>query len=295
MDIDRLTNLRGLIETRQWEKAWAEFQRLNDEGPSSARLLLMGSHAAFGRRDLFQARALAEQALNTWGPPDPPKLLGQIRFHLGMVTRELGDTHVALEQFEKFLAELSPKYPELSMGEGKAYFYLALTKRQRRDLDGAVTAYHQAIDCFRRDGLPSLLCATLQNLAWLLCHLNRPQEARQHLAEAEQLAGSAELRVHQTLGEAFVAALEGNFLYASQLCEAIFRRAERGETITPEEKSQAAWIAGKVALAQGSPESASALANIALNYATEAKDSRLMNDASALRQELYTRTREGAG
>lgn len=286
--------LLGFVETRQWEKAWLEFERLHSEGPLSARLLLMGSHAAFGRRDFFRARQLAERALASLTKSDPPKLLGQIRFQLGVVTRWIGDSHVALEQFQQFLAELPTRYPELSMGEGKAHFYLGLTLRERRDPSGAIEAYKHAIISFRRDGLPSLLCKTLHNLAWLYCHMNRPHEARTCLQEATPLVDSPELQTHQTLGQAFLATVEGHYDVAAQHCEAIFRQAERGQHLTPEEQSQAAWIAGTVALAQDQLESAAALANVALSLATEAKNSRLMNDASALRRNVLVRQQAGA-
>lgn len=294
MDNSKLSDLLGLIETRQWDKAWQEFDQLQQDGPPSAHLLLMGSHAAHGRRDFFKARHLAEKALAAWSPSDPPQLLGKIRFHLGMVTRWIGDTHVALEQFQLFLQELSVKYPDLSMGEGKAYYYLALTLRDRRDHDGSASAYMQANACFRRDGLPSLLCAGLQNLAWLYCHMDRPSEARIALEESALLLETPEDRIHQTLGEAFLAAVEGKYGHAASLCESVFRRVERGEPVTTEEQCQAAWIAGTVALAQGHLESAAALAGIALNFATDAKDSRLMNDASSLRRRILLKQQAGA-
>lgn len=294
MENNQHVDLLGLIETRQWDKAWQEFERLQQAEPPSARVLLMGSHAAYGLRDFFRARHLAEKALASWGGADSLKLLGQIRFHLGMVTRWIGDTHIAMEQFQLFIQELSVKYPELSMGEGKAYYYLALTLRDRRDLEGAVSAYHKANECFRRDGLPSLLCAGLQNLSWLYCHMNRPSDARAALDESSHLMETPEDRIHQTLGEAFLAAIDGHYGHAASLCESVFRRVERGEQVTAEERCQAAWIAGTVALAQGNLESASSLANIALSFATEAKDSRLMNDAGSLRRSVLLRQQAGA-
>lgn len=294
MENNQLVDLLGFLETRQWDKAWQEFDRLQHEGPPSARLLLMGSHAAYGRKDYFKARQLAEQALSAWSNADPPKTLGQIRFHLGMVTRFIGDTHVAMEQFQLFLQELSTKYPELTMGEGKAHYYLALTLRDRRDLEGAVTAYNQANDCFRRDGLPSLLCAGLQNLAWLYCHMNRADAARAALEEAARLLDTPEDRIHQTLGEAFLAAIDGQYVHAATLCESVFRRVERGEQVSAEEKCQAAWVAGTVALSQGNLDSAASLAGIAQNFAIEAKDSRLMNDAGSLRRNILMRQQAGA-
>lgn len=294
MDGDRLTQLLGFTETKQWEKAWNEFQHLKDEGPPSARLLHLGSLAAYGRKDLFRARHLAEAALAAWSQSDTHKLQGQIRFHLGMITRELGDTHIALEQFQLFLAELSTKYPELSMGEGKAYYHLGLTLRQRRDFDGAVSAYSKAITLFRRDGLPSFLCVTLQNLAWLYCHMRKPAEARACLQETGALLTTTELRIHQTLGEAFLAAIEGRHDVAAERCGTIFRMVERGEQVLPDEQSQAAWIAAMVADEQGQLDRATALANIALTFATEAKDSRLINDANTLRRSIQLRRQAGA-
>jgi tetratricopeptide (TPR) repeat protein len=294
MENSQLSILLGLIETRQWDKAWQEFERLLDDGPPTARLLHMGSQAAYGRRDFFKARHFAEKALAAWSQSDPMKLLGHIRFHLGMVTRWIGDTHVAMEQFQLFLQELSAKYPELSMGEGKAHFYLALTLRDRKELAAAVTEYQKAIECFKRDELPSLLCKTLQNLAWLFCHMNRSLEAKAALEEAAPLMTSHVEHIHQTLGEAFVAAIDGRYAQAADLCESIFRRVERGESVTTEEQCQAAWVAGMVALERGHFESAVALSNIALGLATEAKDSRLMNDASSLRRNILMRQQAGA-
>ena len=53
MENNQLSVLLGYWETKQWEKAWQEFERLSEEGPPSARLLLIGSYAAFGRDDHF--------------------------------------------------------------------------------------------------------------------------------------------------------------------------------------------------------------------------------------------------
>jgi tetratricopeptide (TPR) repeat protein len=291
---DRLTQLQGYLESKQWDKAWDEFQRIQEEGPPSARLLLMGSHAGYGRRDYFRARHLADEAMAARNASDPPSILGKIRFHLGMVARRVGDSHVALEQFQLFISELSAEYPELIMGEGKAYYYLALTLRERRDMVGAVAAYRQAIDWFRREQIGSLLCMCLQNLAWLFCHMQRSQEARECLEEASHLLTSDELRVHQTLGEAFLASIEEQHTVATALCESLFRRVERGEPVTLEEQAQAAWIISSSALAQDNLVAAAALADVALTYATEAKDPRLMNDANLLRRTIYVRRQAGA-
>lgn len=286
-----MERLLEYVVARDWENAWGEYQRLIGEGPASARLLLMGAHAAFGLRNLLEAKALAEQALSLVAEDN---LLGRIRFHLGMVAREIGDTAVALDQFTAFLDELPVKYPELAMGEGKAHFYRALTLRQLRDYAEAETAYRAANDCFRRDGLNGLLVKGLQNVAWLYCLMDRSGDARACLEESKVLVDEPVDHLHQTLGEAYLALIEQRYMQAAAACEAVFRRAERGETVTPEERAQAAWLAGMVAVRQQRLESADALAGVALHYASEAADARLMNDAGALRREIELLRQVGA-
>jgi ATP/maltotriose-dependent transcriptional regulator MalT len=134
----------------------------------------------------------------------------------------------------------------------------------------------------------------LHNLAWLHCIQGSVAEANTCLKEAAGLLTTRELRVHQTLGEAHLALVEGDLLTAAERCETIFRQSGPGERATAEEQSQAAWVAGMVALAQGNLESASQLADIALNYGTDAKESRLMNDAGSLRRKILARKQAGA-
>lgn len=281
-----VNRLLGFIEARQWEQAWEEFQRVHTDGPASSRVLLMGSHAAFGLRDLLQARRLAEAALAAYTTSDcPARLLGQVRFHLGMVARELGDSDAALEQFGLFLSELPGRYPDLAAGEGKAYFYRGLTLRQKEKWMDAVVAYDSAIACFRRDGLTQHVCRSLRNQAWALCLLRLPGPARECLMESSKLQGDPEDRIHQTLGEAFLALVEGQPALAGALCETLFRRAER-EPLTAAERAHTAWVAARAALALGNGESALALVEIALVHAAEARDARLMADAGALRRQV---------
>jgi tetratricopeptide (TPR) repeat protein len=291
---ERLVHLRALVDAQHWEQAWAEYQRLQSEGPCDTHVLYYGSRIALERQNHFLARQLAEAALAAYTEGDPATLLGHIRFHLGRIARYLGDTYVAMEQFQGFLEELSALYPELSMGESKACYYLALTLRQRRDLDGSVACYERAIHCARRDGLGPVLAKSLQNLAWIHCLQHRPQEAHRCLVESSELLTSRELRVHQILGEAHLALIEGDSLTAAERCETVFRQSGPGERATAEEQSQAAWVAGMVALQQGNLDSASALAEIALSYGTEARESRLINDAGSLRRQIYIRKQAGA-
>ncbi|HEY3365142.1 MAG TPA: tetratricopeptide repeat protein [Symbiobacteriaceae bacterium] len=284
--------LYGFLEAGRWAEAWTEFQRLRQEGPKNPRLLLMGSHAAFRLRDLAEARYLAVTAVEAWSESHPGRLLGQIRFHLAMVARELGDTTAAFQEFSLFLSELPVKYPDLADAEGKAYFYLALTLRQRDDLHEAVQAYRKAIDCFRQNGHTHLVCKGQQNLAWVLCLLKNPDEARGCLKEAGAGVETPEDEIHQTMGEAFLALIEGENGLAVALCESVMLRAEEGG-LTPEQRSQTSWLAATAALAQGNGDNAFTLAGIALNSAAEARDARLINDASALRRQIVLRQATG--
>jgi tetratricopeptide (TPR) repeat protein len=237
----------------------------------------MGSHAAFGLRDLDHARRLAEEALAGWNETMPGDLLGRIRFHLGMVTREIGDTAAALAQFEAFLAEVHGRYPELMAAEGKAHFYMALAYRQRGDLEPAVAAYQRAAVAFQQAKQPRLLAKTFQNLAWVFCLLRRPEEARECLTTAAGAMDPAD-QAHQTVGEAFLAVVDGEPGQARTLCDSL-----SAVQLTAEEGAEVAWVAASAALAAGDRAGAARLAVIAQRNATEARDARLISDASNLR------------
>jgi tetratricopeptide (TPR) repeat protein len=282
----RLNRLHGFIESHQWDDAWVEYQLLAHDGPPTSRLTLMGSHAAFGRHDYYRAQQLAESALTSYQPPEPVSLLGKIRFHLGMVARKIGDLHVALTQFETFLSEMPTQYPELSMGEAKAHFYLALTYRARNDFESSISHYRQAISLANRDGIDSLVVMSLQNLAWAYCMMDRPSDADECLERSRSLATSQEAYVHQMLGEAFVLVLQGKVEAADSRCHEVFSRASRNESITIEEKAMAAQIASRIATAIGKHDAALALVEASLVFAVRAQDARLINDANALKRSI---------
>lgn len=289
-----MSKLLGLLETRQWSEAWAQYEKCVAAGPPTARLLLMGSHAAYGVGKVHEAKHLAEKALQAWTRTDPMIVLGKIRFHLGYINLWVGDTAVALEQFNLFLTELPQKYPELSMGEGKAAYYLGLVQIHRKEIPAAIEAYRRAIALFKHDGLLSLVAKTRQNLAWLYCQMGESSAARDQLDEARHLLVTVEDENQQILGEAYLAIVEGRPAAAAVICESIYRQLENGVPLSSEIQSQAAWIGGEAALTQHFHESALALANIALSKATESMNSRLMNDASNLRRRVMLAMQAGA-
>jgi tetratricopeptide (TPR) repeat protein len=275
----------GYLETCQYPQAWAQFVRLRTAGPVTASLLLRGSHAAFGLRDLAEARELAEAALAKYPHSgEPTRRLGQIRFHLAMVRRELGDAAGALTQFDTYLTELPTLYPDLAGTEGKAHFYRALCLRQQEALEAAAGAYEEALRLM--PPADPLAVKARQNAAWVLCLLNRGEAAQEHLAAARPLAGDSIDRAHQTLGEAFLALVTGDSAQAAALCEQLFRTSHQGEITDTEVLSQAAWLAGRAAMAQQRWEAAAGLAGVAVTFAADARDARLINDAAALRAQV---------
>jgi len=276
--MERLTEL---VSAQDWLAAWAEYRRLEEAGPSSARLQLLGSHAAYGLRDLATAKGLAELALAD-APQD--RLLGQVRFHIGMVLRELGEVEGALAQFDAFLTETVTVYPELAVHTGKLQFYRALCHRQVGDLLQSAASYRLA--------LTSLTgwerSATLQNLAWVYCLMGCADEARAALNQVDT-QGDSILGIHQGIGEAYLDAIEGELGRAFAGCEVLSARGDLGA----QEMAEVSWVAALSAQRSGDLEKAVVLCKSALAYALDAQDARLTADAEGLAQDIETLRRAG--
>lgn len=196
----------------------------------------------------------------------PGTLLGQIRFHLGRVARELGDTTAALQQFSTFLADTATKYPELAGAEGKARFYLALTHRQVGNYDAAVTEYSKAEACFKARGETDLAVTAKDNRLWALLlagNVEAAKELRSTYTTSPQV---------DTLNRAHIALLDGDHAGAVVLVRSV---VDAGTTA--EQRAQAYWVAAKAHQAIGDTDATSlAVANGLV--AADAGDARLWGD-----------------
>jgi tetratricopeptide (TPR) repeat protein len=242
---------------------------------------------------MVEAKRLAEQAQKRWCPKSPDVLSGKILFHYARVLQLIGDTSRARSMFQQFLMEVNNWFPALSLGIPKAYFYLGLISRAFRDFEGAVEANQKAIHLFRERREWTFCCFALQNLAWVLCKLERPQEAAEALGEVTQIfAGQLppELAVEQALGNAYVSYLEGNYSPAKLLLHEVLRLPSTKNEI----KSMAWCLSGYVAVAEGELLLAEDMANCAIASAEKVFDSRLINDGTDLLRKIRRQKRSPA-
>jgi len=271
-----------LYAQRKFDEGWAQYRSLKATGETGAAEHLAGARCARGRGDLFAARwaiGLAQEANPTGS------LLGQIRFTHGLILREIGEFNSAVQCFMACIQGMW-EYPELApVMEGPAYYNLGLAYRQTRRYTEARQAYEEAAARFRPEHMTESLCMTLHNLAWVACLVNDPSTARTALAESQPLCGTEEFRIHQTIGEAFLASLgdETDRHRAIEICDGL----TKGGHVPDQVRSHAYWLAGKVALGLGQHDLAESLARHGLEWGTKAQDdNRCLHDAADLLREI---------
>lgn len=260
--------------------------------------LYEAGRAAWRQRDAIRARRYLE-------PLSHERLtgmaLGNWRLTYGVVLRELGDLRLAMEQFEAFMQDLG-EYPDLEAAAGYGWFNMGLCRRQLAgrpggavDQDGlraAMEDYRRAAEEFVRESMPKLLARTLHNWAWAACLVQDSDLAAELLEQAEDLHMCEADRWHQTLGWALVEAVRGENHAALVRCERITTAHEAPLPV----RSQACWIAGRVALQLGQTDEAERLARSALEYGTEVPgDSRCYADAAALLRSVLLQRKSAAG
>ncbi|HYF90781.1 MAG TPA: tetratricopeptide repeat protein [Symbiobacteriaceae bacterium] len=276
--------LRQLYEARRLEDAWREYHRLLAEGPADAEVHLLGALTARLRPepDYRQARRALELA-EAAGPCGVS--LGKVRLAMGNLLREIGDNSAAVEYYEAFIDGISEYEALRPVCYGVAHYNLGLTFRCARRYDDALRAYDTAAREFRQNDFPDYLRQCLQNAAWLCCLMGRVEPAEAALTEAENLCTTPAARWHQRIGWAYLQAVSGEHIGAVNLCEEIVK-AEA--TAPPGVVSHAFWVAGHVALALGDLGRAGQMADQAVAWSLKVKDDvRPMQDASALRREIY--------
>ncbi|HEY3367759.1 MAG TPA: hypothetical protein VGK74_22100 [Symbiobacteriaceae bacterium] len=272
-----MERLAELIEARAWNDAWAEFERLRKTGPENARLLLMGSHAALGRRDLITAKGLIEEATGQVAETDPARLEGQILFHLGMVSVNTGDVGQALDAFNQFMDGMS-RWPDLAQGAGKAKFYLGLTARIGGRYEEAIARYEEALAAFTAQGAADLVCKTADNLVAVYCRQGDAASAR----VIQPKGGRDEF--HQWYNEALILQAEGQYEKALALGDAWFEHSAAEDRTAV---AQAAHLSGMLHLALGDIEHASQDSEIAADAAADANEARLWLDVADLRRRIH--------
>lgn len=269
--------LKTLYEAREYGQAWQLY--LGDEYSDDAEWQLVGAQVAWGMRDLFRARMIIE---NRCVPltEEVPSIRVRALISAGVICRELGDTAMATEYLQQGVGH--PEASEIMQGYG--LYNLALVHYQRRDYEMAESCDAEAMEWFHKHEITDMFRRAAQNRAWALCRTGRANEAGVILDECEELCTSQEARWHQVISRAAVAVGLGRWDDATDYCKRL-----TDLRVPPDIQGQAAWLAGRVRLAFGDVDGAIALANTAMYWGIEVRDSRLCNDASELKRECISR------
>ena len=287
MAVDRL---HSLVATGQFLAAYREVERLAIDpelDPTlKAKVFTLGVRAAAGLGEVYAAVKLAEKAVEAAELGCDWDDIGNARLYSALIYAEVGDTAQALRFFEYFLQHLD-RYPALQSKTAHAYFALALTRQQRREYAEAAETYRLAMEEFQRAGDQRSVLTCLQNLAWVLLLHGRHDEALPVVREGARLSASLshpDLQVAQLVVEASYYRATGDVNQAMALCEEVFQTGRQG--VTPTYLAQAAWLLSDIMLEANRLHEAGIFADWAVSKALEAKDPRLMNHASEVKQRV---------
>lgn len=293
MPVDRL---HSLVATGQFLTAYREAERMvmdPDLDPSlRAKVFIAGARAAFGLREIYTAAKMAEKAVETAELGSDWEDIGNARLVSAIVYMELGDTSQAMRFFRLFFKYLD-RYPGMQSKTAYAYYNMALTYQQRREYAEAMNSYKLAVEDFLKLGNKAGVLASLQNSAWVMLLQGRTTDAEPIIAQAEALCSQLEIteyQVTQLVVEALYARQTNHPDQAKALCEEVFQPGRQGAL--DRHRAEAAWIMADLTLEARRLPEATMFADLAVNYALQAKDPHLMNLASEVRHRVLRKKNE---
>lgn len=258
-------------------------------GRGPVAVLLDQAFQAWRQRQLFEAIRFTQAALRL----EPTGAdLARARLYEGSIYREIGDTHLALQNLLALLADPHPDPQQRPIYDAYAHYNLGLVHRQRLAYLGSAACYTKAAAGFRALNFFDDERAALQNLAWVLCLLGRSDEAVAALEQAAPLVSNADPEGHlqQRLGTLFAMLVDRAYDEVLERAPVLIHDAEGHPLV----QTQAALLAGQAYLAMGDLDQTSIMAEAAHQWATEASDMRCVNDAIALKREIAARREKGA-
>jgi len=272
-----LSTVRSLYGSSKPADAWVAYMAALRADTCTAEDHVYGAFAAREIGELQNGRRAAEAAIASRAEGD---LLGKARWALGLICREWGDTHSAIEAFGQLHAEWH-HYPHLQpLLLGAMWYNLGLAHDQRREWAQSVKCCELAEAEFRAEGMKDYLRQALQNRAWALCRLKDAAGATEALDEAQPLIQTQEAKWQQVIGRAYAALVFGEYRTVLELARSI-----PNEGVPVDVQSQVAWIAGRACLATGNVNKAVQLAEISLSWGARAHDVRCLQDGSELRRD----------
>lgn len=224
----------------------------------------------------------------TWarGTGDPT-FMAIAAYHKGTVKLNLGDPPAALQALVQFRDAREAGVGGLDRYDGPARFNHGSALMSYRRYQEAVVQFLAAREAWKTAGNPYGMIQADLEAAWALLLDERPEGAGHYLERAGDLLADHEdaglqatLLCHQALYHHRLRECSE----AVRLCREVLEPGRKG--VTAYHRSEATWIAGECALAQGHLKEAAAMAEIALAQATECKAPPLMNRASDLRRRV---------
>ncbi|MFZ5826905.1 MAG: tetratricopeptide repeat protein [Bacillota bacterium] len=286
-----LTNLMAYLERGEYLQARREADRLIQTGGLVGESLVQayrGSALAhYYLQDVFAAIKLGEHALKSARNLGNWVLIGKARYDLGEYHLTLGDYSQAYDYLMQFLADLN-HYPALSKLEGWAQHNLALIFRHQRRYEDALAAHHLAAELHKRNGDRRRMLEALRGIVW--CHLTRgePEAAWPYIQQmTQELQESSDDQLASSLltDMAYYYQQVGDLKASMDFCAEAMAPGRPG--VDDHVLATACVIAGENALTLMHCEEALMFANLAQEYALQAKQPVLMNRAVSLKRQLH--------
>lgn len=218
--------------------------------------------------------------------------LGFVRAELGIAWISVGDYGNAVDCFKAYYADFN-RYGEARSAEGLVHYNVGLAHRRMRNYPIAIEHYTWAVSWFTERGYTLHAGQTHQNLTWVYCLDGNYDEAERELTTADsflEVCGPA-FQAEQLVCRALYHHCTGQVGTSMLMVEEVLRPTRTGVTAT--HKGHAAWIAGCNALRSRHYDMATYFADLATQYALEAKEPAIMSQASLLRADIAKWKGEG--
>lgn len=240
----------------------------------------------YGARKLLEMSQVLALEARDWD------CLGMARAELGITWLMTGDYASAIDSFRSYFLDFK-RYQEARSAEGLVHYNLGLACRRRRDYPAAIEHYTRAVAWFTERGYTLHAGQTHQNLVWVYCLDGNYDEAERELTTADsflEVCGPA-FQAEQLVCRALYHHCIGQIGTSMLAVEEVLRPTRTGVTAT--HKGHSAWIAGCNALRARHYDMATYFADLATQYALEAKEPAIMSQASLLRADIAKWKGEG--
>lgn len=286
-----LSELEQLVLRGQYAQALRVFlELLKDDSLTRQQLAHAyhcGSIARFHMEEYFSALELGRLAEENAVAAGDEVLLGRVWINMIGFYRRVGDTHMALQYGEKWLANMA-MFPGLVRQEGKVQYNMALVQRSRRNISQAIIHFKAATVLMERHGLPvSQRVMAHQMCAWVLYENDLLDEGDEQVELAE---GLIEEDDHEAMRELVL--LKGLRAFKAaeykEVCATCEEFLTPGVPATTTQLFWAVWLLAYTAAKLGQINSAQAMALLAKDYAMKTKSTDHLNRCSDLQRYILS-------